>query len=369
MKWIIALFICLMSYVSIQSSQAVSVSTIVGTQSQCDTALSGCNTIPLSLTTLCTASCPIRTSPSYASSTEFWAAIGSATGSCARSTDGGVTWPACTTQPFSTGANEVYAGASDGSVIGATTTTGPNTCTISRSTNNGTSWSVVFTQANDCNPATAEGQYLFCLSDGRCEWATKGASTFRIFRSSNNGASWTAGETGDSFCAARDGGAWNGSVGIIPPQDPGCGGGNIAKAFVASGDVWTESTAWTGAQGSCWGSVIYNNLPRAICFAAVNYTMRDSTGGLVANLTLPNVNAGLDSGGPSVSIGTNILYVFATSTGPTRLGVWVSRDNLASFNFLGGFTGTSGLRGGNAFYANGCVYINGDTPSTFAKVC
>lgn len=339
----------------------------------CDPANPNCVSIPLTFTVLCSATCPFRSSFSFSDSNRFWGASGTGVGSCITSTDGGITWPACDSQPFVTGANELYAGASDGSVIAASTTTGPTTCTISRSTNNGTSWGVVFTSLVNCNPGGQEGQYLYCLSSGVCELATNDASgqLYRIFRSSDNGQNWSIGETGDSFCTAAAGSSWNGSVGIMIGMNPGCGGGGNQKSFLAGGDVWAVSTVWSGTQGDCWGTVIYNGGGRILCQSSgaapdSRYTLRTSTGAPSASLTLPGaLLTSIDAGGIAIGPFTDTLYVFASRA--TDIGVWVSRDNLSTFALLASTPGV--MRGGNIFYSGGCVYATYAGPARFGKIC
>jgi hypothetical protein len=99
----------------------------------------------------------------------------------------------------------------------------------------------------NCNPSNNEGQYLYCLSDGRCEVVLNVANVYKVFRSSNNGQSWVLGvEGGSASCGTGAGAEWDGSAGIMPSIDPGCGGGNLSLAFSAIADVWVISTAWTG---------------------------------------------------------------------------------------------------------------------------
>jgi hypothetical protein len=353
------------------------VGAVYGGALACDPAIITCQGVPLTISVLCTVTCPLRVSPSYASSTEFWAATGTGVGNCVRSTDGGATWPACTTQPFGTGSNELYAGASDGSVIAIGTETAGPTCTIRRSTNNATSWTTTFTLVTTCSPSNNEGQYLYCLADGRCELSTyTGGVGFRIIRSSDNGNNWVAdAASAVGLNCAKAGSIWDGSNGLDPSEDTGagCGGAFSATAYSAAGDVWAQSTPWTGTQGDCWGQVIYNGSPVAVCQGAGaapdnRYTLRDSPGPLVASLVLPGaLLTSIDAGGPAIAPFTDILYIIATRS--TDAGIYVSLDNLNTFNLVGTLGAGVTVRGGNIFYSGGCIYFAGGIPRRFTKIC
>jgi hypothetical protein len=351
---------------------ATPIGAIYGAQMACDPALTGCLAAPLRVTVLCTVTCPFRSSFSYTDSTRFWGAGTSGTGQCVTSINSGLTWGACAAQAFTTGSDENYAGASDGSVIAASTTTGPATCTIRRSIDNAVSWSTVFTLIASCQSFGLEGQTLYCLGDGRCEWITAAGGVSKVFRSTNNGQTWALGESLAGTVCLGSGSAWDGAAGSFPSNTPaGCGGSG--RMDVAAGDVWTQSAIWAGTQGDCWGAVVYNGVGRAICQAAgaapnALYSVRDSTGGLIASLTLPGaLTTSIDAGGPSIAPFTNTLYILATlAAGNT--GVFISRDNLVTFNLLTTLTTTT-MRGGNLFLNGGCIFITYGGPSRFAKIC
>jgi len=339
---------------------------VLGGQMACDPALPSCTPIPLTVTTLCTASCPKISSFSYSSTARFWGSTG-AVGGCRVSVNGGTTWAACATQPFTTGSTEFYAGASDGSVIAVGTPTGPSTCTIRRSTDNATSWTTVYTNVVVCSNSGNEGQYLYCLGDGRCEYiAHDGVTdTNRIIRSSDNGQNWVTGETSVQAIAVA-GAAWNGSGGILTVQT------GTNKSWSAIGDSWVLSTfVWNGTPGQCWGSVIYNSAGRMICNnGTTGYKMYDSEQNVVASLTLPGSATAAGNGGTAISIRTNNLYVFAQGVSPSSMAVWASIDNLSTFTRLGDISGGgAGMRGGNVFFTNGCVYFSVGLTPMFGKIC
>lgn len=367
---IVLMFFTVLIYGPI-SSQSASVSRIVGLASQCDTTAPGCASFPTQITTLCTINCPIRSSPSYSNPiSRFWGSKGTGVGSCITSTDGGITWGDCTSQAFAAGTGvELYAEASDGSVIAVGTVAG--TCTISRSTNNATSWSIVFTEAVVCSGGL-EGQRLYCLSDGRCEVIVGASPTFKVYRSSDNGQSWTAESPNRTApnCNINEV-AWNGNIGIAGSENTGCGGGGVAKAASASSDAWSDSITWNGTQGDCWGATIYNGAGRISCNdGTTGFKLYTAAGGAsVATLTLPGSSGVIDSGGVMFGYATNTLYIAALTSG-AAIGLWVSRDNLVTFVQLGTFSGGgAGIRGGHMFLANSCIYVNYGLTAAFGKVC
>lgn len=361
-RWITGLLLVLFMCLPALKSDAVTVQTIVGSQVNCDTALTGCQSFPSSVSILCTgATCPIRSSFSYTNTTRFWG--NGAT--CLTSTDSGATWGACTTDPYSiaTYTLETVFGASDGSVIAVATRTGPFECNITRSTNNGTSWTQVFTDgAVDCRSGGLEGQRGYCLADGKCIYiaGVNSSALYRIYKSSDNGQTWVLDSTGAAGNpVSYSGAAWNGSSGIGIPQITG---GGTTKATVAVANVWTSSADWPNV-GDCWGAVVNNGLENAICYGGAGYTVRSGTGALIANITLPGALALIDSGGVGYGYSTNNLYILATK--PTEVGVYLSRDNLATFAQIGSFSGS--VRGGNMFTTNGCIYFS--TLQRFGKIC
>ena len=379
MKKKIAGFIITLVLLIVSSSYAIM--TTIGSQVQCDTNNVGCNLIPLQITTLCTVSCPLagRISPSHINpTTRMWGSRDNAINACRTSIDGGITWANCTSNAFAdTGGGEVFAEASDGSVIAVGRTAANTTCLISRSINNATSWSSVFTlvPGGSCAMGTGEGQKLFCLSDGRCEWILAQSTLAIIFRSNNNGVTWSSETLAGSPSVVGSATIWNGSQGISPS------GTTIASTRIptsTSSDSYSISgTAWGGTQGDCWGAVIYNAVPYAVCQGVGaapdgRYTLRiGDTGANFASLTLPNALITLiDAGGIAYGYATNTLYIAATTISSTY-GLYISRDNLSTFVQVGNLTAVgAGLRGGAMFNANGCIYISyGQTTSAFAKVC
>lgn len=353
----------------------------VGSQVQCDTALTGCQPFPTNISAVCSVSCPFagRVAPSLVSAARMWGSRDNAVNACRTSVDGGMTWANCTTNAFSdTGGGEMFAEASDGSVIAMGRTAAGTTCLISRSINNATSWSSVhtFVPGGSCAQGAGEGTKLFCLTDGRCEGIVAQSTVFIVFRSTDNGSSWSS-ELIAAPVAVITGGPviWDGSRGIAPSIS------TIASTRIgtsSSGDSWTISgTAWGGTQGTCWGAVVYNAVPYAVCQGAGatpdgRYTLRvGDTGANFASLTLPSaLITSTDAGGIGYGYATNTLFIAATTMTGTY-GVYASRDNLATFAQLGVLPVVgAGLRGGSMFSWNGCIYVSyGLTTAGIAKIC
>ena len=344
---------------------------IVGASGECDTNNAGCQPIPLTLTTLCTVSCPYVSQPSLTDANRFWGSLVGST--CNTSTNGGATWAACTTQPpaFATGIKETYAGAADGSVIGAAQI-GTGACNIVRSVDNGANWTTVFTKASrSCSPGN-EGTLLKCRSNGVCilPFLDGGTGVCYTYASTDNGQTWAEG-TGVSTCnAAPVNSSFDGTHGMVQPQT----NGGVSHAwFTVDGSTWNKSTAWPAAAGTCWGGVIYNSTSHGVCFQATNYTLRDTAGALELNMTLPGVTAVVNSGGLAYSLGSNNLYVLATWTpvsGASPIGIWITRDGSTFVLLATTPTSVNSMRGGD-FYAgiNGCLYFSAGTTPMFGKIC
>ena len=363
-KTLLILIIIIIGISSIFSLSNATLNKIIGSQVQCDTNNVGCTRIPTTVTTLCTVSCPDRISFSYTNSNRLWG-ISSVTSGCSTSTDGGTVWASCTTDPFDPAffiLNGI-AGASDGSTIAWGSKLGPSECTAKRSINNGITWIQVYTETRDCRIGSLEGAYVYCVADGRCEFLDYSGGNFTPYRSNDNGQSWVSGTPITTFIRSQAGGSWNGNVGIVMGAQPL----TSAVAF-AINDTWsTSGNTWDGTSGDCWGNATYNENGIGVCFAATNYTARTTTGVLLANLTLPGTLLSFDSGGVAYGYATNTLYVL-TSSAESKIYVYVSRNNLATFTLIGK-AGNTNLRGGNMFGANGCIYFAAGITRLVGKIC
>ena len=362
-KWMMSI-ILLALFVCVPFIKSDAVMRTLGSQANCDTTIASCIAFPTQVTTLCVTSCPERISFSYTDSNRLWG-ISSVTAGCSTSTNGGSVWAACTTDPFDPAffTYNGIAGASDGSTIAWGSRAGPSECTAKRSINNGTTWTQVYTEVRDCRRGGLEGAYVYCTANGQCEFLDYSGGNFTPYRSSNNGQSWTAGTPITTFIRSAAGGSWNGNVGIVMGAQP------LTSAVVfATGDSWADSgNTWDGTSGDCWGNATYNGNGIGICFAATNYTARTTTGALLANLILPEALLIFDSGGVAYGYATNTLYVL-TSSAESKIYVYVSRDNLATFTLIGK-AGTTNLRGGNMIAANGCIYFAAGATRLVGKIC
>jgi hypothetical protein len=356
-------------------ADAAAPSSIIGLSGECNLAFTGCNAIPLTLTVMCTVSCPRYTAPSFIDSTRFWGSMLGGSPNCVTSTDSGATWAGCTTQPFTSGAKEHYAGASDGSVI-AIADTGA-LCTVKRSTDNGATWPTVFTSAfgagEGCGGSTNGGYLLICIANGECSfpYINNSPQTCDLLGSTDNGQTWAFLTVGLTGCVmGHSGAAYDGTDGIMSPNAPS-GGTSLSLNTVIGLGGYAKSAVWPVAANTCWGNVAYNGLPHGICFGTSNsYELRSAAGVLETTFTLPGVLVLSNSGGLGVSIGPNTLYVIAQKTTPSgAVGFWVTRDNGASFGLLGSTGAIGGMREGTAYFAHGCVFASFGTTPVFTKVC
>ena len=357
---------------------AASVQSIAGGALACPASNTNCFPIPLTLTPLCTAIsvCPKNTSFSYTNSSRFWG-VDPVAQTCRTSTDGGAVWGNCTTQPFTPAISMMIAGAPDGGVIAVGSVAGP-VCTFRRSTDNGSNWTTVFTQAVDCSESANNGTWLYCLADSRCESIHPGVvsgTVNRIYRSSDNGVTWGIGETSTNTWIAIDGSAaWNGLAGFAHTVNAS------ARAFTANSDLWANSAIWPAGPTQCSAPVIYNGNPYGLCFdnSVPTYRLYDTSGTVFSTLTLPNAN--LTGTAPAVALAPfgNSLYVIATlGRNPTPcggglcpIGIWLSRNNLVSFELIATTAdAVNNATTGNAFYANGCIYFSSGTTIMFGKIC
>ena len=377
-KWImsvilLALFVC----VSVVKSDAITVQSIIGSQVNCDIALSGCTPIRVAVSSVCTAGCPALTTASYTNSTRFYGNSLGGVDACRTSTDSGATWGACTTQPFAggigNGNGEQYSTTANGSIIAVAVVTVGTTCTFKRSIDNAVSWTTTYTGAGDncIYSVGGVGQTLICISSGACEFVAvrpSGAPViFKTFRSSDNGQSWTAGETSIGVSSGNYGTAWNGTAGVSLSR---VAAGSYA-VYKAVADAWTLAVPWAQAGTDCTNAVVYNGVGRVNCVTATTWTLREADGTVVGNYSLVDAGLGANNGGVSYSPKTNILYVTAQKSTSQNVGIYVSIDNLSSFNLIGTIvSGSSLVSSGNSYEANGCIYFSlAGAINALTKVC
>ena len=205
-KWMISiLLLTLFMCVPTLKSDAVTVQSVIGSSVNCDTTIALCTGFPTQVSLLCngsggTINCPQFFEPDWTTTTRLWGITNRVVPpKLVVSTDGGTTWTLGTTDPFiaaivNFGAN--FAVSSNGSLLAAAGQ-GANTCIIRRSTDQGVSWSTVYTEAvNLCDIAfgnPTSNSMTCAASGGYCVLFARDAG-FNIFpiTSTNNGATWTA---------------------------------------------------------------------------------------------------------------------------------------------------------------------------------
>lgn len=352
---------------------ATPIGALYGSQVACDPAVSGCIPIPLTGTLLCASGsgCPLRSAPSWTDSTRFWGTTGNAANLCRTSTDGGVTWANCASNPATITGNGFYAGASDGSVL-ATGTTGAGFCTIERSINNAASWSTVYTTATKrgCNGPASSSSLLKCLpTGGACVLVVFDASTgtYRTFATTDNGQTWDDTQvSGATTNRSQTALVFDGTLGIetilLSVAD--------TSAWNTTTGVWSLSAAW-GIIGDCFGALIFQGTAQGVCYiSGETYRRVTSAGALVQNMTIPGVLQLIDTGAIALGYDASTIYV-VSSLAPSGVGVWVSRNAGVSFSKIFSVLNGATMSAGDIYIANGCLYVSTVTNpnSIFFKVC
>lgn len=347
----------------------------VGSQVQCDTANTGCQSFPTQMTNVCTASCTLFTTYSFTTAGRFWGNNGIG---CRTSTNDGVTWANCTVVPTSSGGKEDIGSASDGSILNAARGGGalPGTasdCVIRRSTDNAASWSAGFIVTGAaCGGALENGNRMVCLSTGECILAflDVGTANGRVLRSTDNGATWTlvfstAGAGGATITAV----AYNGNVGFAT------GGFAGQPSMVAAGATWSLAVAnFPAGTSNCLGAYIMTNAAFVACeFTSPQMRIYNTGIGIISTFTMPNSSPTF---GPiTYSLRTGLIYAAKSHTvtaGALPIGVWVSTNSGTTWNELGvGNTLANSMAGGSIYLSphTGCIYVSGGTIAQFIKIC
>ena len=369
MRYLLALLLLILS-VTVDRSDGTALNTIIGAAAECPIISVGCNPIPLTLTTLCSVNCSVLTQPSFTDENRIWGGNGA---NCRTSTNGGVTFANCTTQPFSSGARESYAGAKDGSVIGTGNVGGVN-CTIKRSTDNAITWTTVYTDAGvSCGGALTAQTEVKCLADESCTFVHSNGSTLTVRRSTDNGQNWSIVTTVGPFVVDVRSYTHTTDISIVPGISAGFRGG------VATGATWLTTGLYPVGTSACLGSFVLGGVAYASCYQGPGsvYAIRDgSTGAIISTPTIEGALASAGSGGVTIGYGSNVVYLFASwvpPSGNSPIGVWVSRDSGITFTFLGiGSALANSMGGGDVWQSpiNGCIYLSaGISNSQFIRIC
>lgn len=337
---------------------ATSITTIYGSQVACVPESPVCNPPPQNFTTLCNqfvvgVSCPKSFHPSWVDSSRYWGSDGT---SCVTSSNGGVNWANCATQPFAGGTVHV-ASSTNGHVIAVSDVFG--LCTFMMSVNNGTSWSTQFTGVNTCAPTPSGSEQIRCQpASGQCDYVfVQSGVGVRAYRSTDNGATWAQTDTGSAVAATVSSMVFNGSRGMA-------GGvmntGNVATFAVVG--TWVLSTPWGAptnnfgeTTASDWGSI---GTPVGFVFEGVTtlqYKQINTDGTVLKSFVPPGA---MVVGFPIITcfqFNSSVDYcVGLTTTGGQ--GFWVSIDDLASLTLLASNTALAGKA--TIYSVNGGIYIS-----------
>ena len=387
-KLLIGLVIVVMCLVGVPQSKAITA--IVGSQVACDTAITGCNLVLLNtLTLLCDGragnlNCPQFFAPDRSDATgqTFYGINNNGNPSkCVKSVNGGVTWAACTTNPFATSTSGVEFGvARNGALLAGANIAAGDTCVIKRSTDGGVSWTTVHTQATlyICGGGGASEQTSLIKCDATTDYCVVLSFDQSVFfnviplNSTDNGATWKAGTT-----IALGGG--NGSPpvanwGVITNDTIGITVGTTnhitAHPILRSGNTWVQGAVmsnWAGGNASSGCAAIINNgvnqilCPPTNAVLTTTYYLRDTLGGIV-NSHIP-VGVGAQANGPTliaVSPSSGVIYaVLLDQLTTSKYRILVSIDSFASSITLGLITPTNafGTPNGEILYYMGKIYF------------
>ena len=328
-RWLLALVVCWV--MAGTQASAIPISQITGINAN-----GPVSTIPLSPSTTCSnavapGTCPITFHPSWTDSSRLWGVTGNIGGGnyeCVTSVDFGLTWATCTTQPWSAGQQHQVASPTDGSVISVADIAG--SCTIKRSTDNGTIWTTVFTSAGIQCSMSARAQIIYCQeASGQCDVGnTLGGNNARIHRSTDNGASWSVISMADVLTAPALGGIeFNGSAGVFGSDALGAG----LKAVTAAANTWALSTAWPPTSLDRGTPLLFGGATPQIISqngAANTYHRTDTNGTLIQAISPTD-------GATALSPGLRALYwsgsdYFMVGPGTTGQAIWVTRDDFVT---------------------------------------
>lgn len=371
---------------------------IVGAQSECDTALSGCNPIPLSASFLCDGTganldCPQYFAPDWADTTGlrfFGLTNRTNPPRCVKSTNGGGVWGLCdagTVSPFTGALDGLGASmsvASDGSLI-AVGNQGANNCIIRKSVDYGVSWSTVFTDTDasiTCGLASGSPipSMTHCASaSSYCAViATVGAFDLVAVYSTNNGDSWVRGTTFNivssdaniHFAIAADGNSgslsrYNVTYSQATQTFASTSGADWSKDGVVpipSGEAAGTGRCASGAMIFSGQSVLCGpaaTLPTTYHFFTHGAGSTASAANVIPQNGLTNANL---PDFMAVGFSGNTAYVIGRNATTSQIVLWVTRDTFSSMLQLSTLTPTtamlSGMPRGDILSYNGKIYFS-----------
>jgi len=307
----------------------VGVQNVLGAQLSCDFSNPNCSGFPTTLSVICISTnptCPDNWHPDLVTSARFW---GVRDPDCVTSTDTGATWSLCTTQPFTALSGIQVAGASDGSVIAMGNPAG--VCTVKRSTDSGTTWPTVFTDATQCGMGGAVSQVLLCQTSGnRCDFAQSVGGTFRSYKTTDNGVNWTLTNHGGALGVQVLNSTFDGTAGVY--------GGLVTpgnKALYATGGAYQLSTAWPA--GNVEMGFMFGGVPNLIAGNGTAVLDRYDVNGVLQGTVTPigmqtPLVSNVDNSITILNYGGSFYYVIAER--PTGQGFWLSQNNLVTTSLL-----------------------------------
>ena len=393
-KWLMSVFIlALCMCVPVLKSDAVTVSTIVGSQVNCDTALTGCQPPPpLNATILCNGSgiitnCPQFFEPDWTTTNRLWGVTNRVLPpKLVTSVDGGTTWTLGTTDPFTAavlGLGINFAVSSNGSLL-ASGGQGVNTCIIRRSTDQGVTWSTVYSElVNFCelpagsptsNPMTCASSGGYCVV-----FARDAAFGILPITSTDNGATWTL-QTGYSYV----------STGPLQVALSNTGSSGVESRMVSntvpfavkSGNTFTiTGNANIANSQTCMGLVMGTNTkvvcgPSNVVPTATSWQFADAVTPIATTFNVPDGQTFAQSPQPHViGYSSTIGYMLLPSiSNVNNLNVFITNNTWSSVINIGVLTPTTppiiGCCRGNVYVWNNKIYFSsgGGGPTAFLIV-
>lgn len=365
--WSVFLAVALYSASGMIELSSAAVSKIFGLAGEC----TGC-IYPPTFTILCQSPsvCTRQSAPDWTNANRFYGNDGS---NCRVSSNGGLTWGNCASNPSATASYYHYAVAADGSVLAAGNDAGGTVLRIKRSTNNTVSWSTVYESTTEDSSASGHTRLKCTPIEAICVFAYKDVSNNAIgLTSTDDGLTWTEFAGAGTIVYEPNGLVLSTDGGSAMMQPPSSDGFNSFRALIWNGSTWFRDLIWpTTVGGACYEQFILNGALRGICRvgATTNYTLRDSAGVVLTTFTYPEVFTGAITAGLAYSSNTNQIVAAKINTaGNTNL--YVSMDAGVSYVKALTVTGTM-TNQADTYTANGCTYFSWGVGGSglFGKAC
>ena len=394
--------LALFALCAVSPASSATVTKLFGGQINCDSALASCFPIPLTPSFLCNGTgvvldCPQYFSPYWPGNGQTFYGLTNRTNPprCVKSTDGGATWGLCPSNPFAAaigGLGASFAVAQDGSLISGAAQ-GVNNCIIRRSTDQGNTWSTVFTDVTAnvtcaisfASPTPNEAQCSrsapYCVQVYRVQ----ATGHLKMVYSTNNGLTWSLGS--DLALISSDS-----EYGLALSDDGTKGtlnGYAVTYNQVLQPFAYTTGGDWSvtgpvplppgaGPATRCsHGSMIFNGGQAVLCgpdnIATTTYRLFTHAGGVVSLSKSVIPQNGLSvSNAPdilAVGFGPATGYLIGKDTTATKVQINVTTDSFTSLPLIGQLAPASALiagccRGdiysyaGKIYFSSGAVGAN-----------